>query len=155
MQVLRGYGVGILVSTKVKPTEASYTLSDPSEVGQFLEALVEWGEGAWNKWHEAPECVGWRARAQTDTQTSSGVSDAGAAAAVSMARSSMAQSAMIQSSAAARSSLSQPRPADSGQSGDSVHSGHSSGTQAGLGQTSSLARDNLAAQAMLFDTASC
>ncbi|KAK7321171.1 hypothetical protein VNO77_31530 [Canavalia gladiata] len=38
----RGQGIGILVSKIPKETYASYTLQDPSEVGQFLRHLVEW-----------------------------------------------------------------------------------------------------------------
>ncbi|KAK7301226.1 hypothetical protein RJT34_12087 [Clitoria ternatea] len=38
----RGQGIGILVSKIPKETDASYTLQDPSEVGQFLRHLVEW-----------------------------------------------------------------------------------------------------------------
>ncbi|KAL5078589.1 hypothetical protein RYX36_007010 [Vicia faba] len=38
----RGQGSGILVSKIPKETKASYTLQDPSEVGQFLQHLVEW-----------------------------------------------------------------------------------------------------------------
>ncbi|XP_058744577.1 probable trehalose-phosphate phosphatase C [Vicia villosa] len=38
----RGQGSGILVSKIPKETNASYTLQDPSEVGQFLQHLVEW-----------------------------------------------------------------------------------------------------------------
>lgn len=38
----RGYG--ILVSPIPKETKAFYSLRDPSEVQQFLEALVQWGE---------------------------------------------------------------------------------------------------------------
>lgn len=39
----RQLGAGILVSTKVKPTAAAYTLRDPDQVGQFLGRLVDWG----------------------------------------------------------------------------------------------------------------
>ncbi|KAF7829922.1 putative trehalose-phosphate phosphatase J [Senna tora] len=38
----RGQGIGIVVSTVPKQTEASYTLQDPSEVQQFLRRLVDW-----------------------------------------------------------------------------------------------------------------
>ncbi|CAK8537503.1 unnamed protein product [Lathyrus sativus] len=38
----RGQGSGILVSKIPKETNASYTLQDPSEVGEFLQHLVEW-----------------------------------------------------------------------------------------------------------------
>ncbi|KEH34903.1 putative trehalose-phosphatase [Medicago truncatula] len=38
----RGQGVGILVSSVPKETDASYTLQDPSEVEHFLRRLVEW-----------------------------------------------------------------------------------------------------------------
>ncbi|XP_058761504.1 probable trehalose-phosphate phosphatase H [Vicia villosa] len=38
----RGQGVGILVSSVPKETDASYTLQDPSEVENFLRRLVEW-----------------------------------------------------------------------------------------------------------------
>jgi len=37
----QGNGFGILVSTKAKPSEADYSLRDPSEVLQFLNKLVE------------------------------------------------------------------------------------------------------------------
>lgn len=38
----RGQGIGILVSKITKETDASYTLQDPTEVGQFLRHMVEW-----------------------------------------------------------------------------------------------------------------
>ncbi|GAU34374.1 hypothetical protein TSUD_217140 [Trifolium subterraneum] len=38
----RGQGSGILVSKIPKETNASYTLQDPSEVGEFLRHLVDW-----------------------------------------------------------------------------------------------------------------
>nr|ADK11431.1 trehalose-6-phosphate phosphatase [Medicago sativa] len=38
----RSQGCGILVSKISKETNASYTLQDPSEVGQFLRHLVDW-----------------------------------------------------------------------------------------------------------------
>nr|AFK47239.1 unknown [Medicago truncatula] len=38
----RGQGCGILVSKISKETNASYTLQDPSEVGEFLRHLVDW-----------------------------------------------------------------------------------------------------------------
>mmetsp|Transcript_172 Transcript_172/g.543 ORF Transcript_172/g.543 Transcript_172/m.543 type:complete len:301 (-) Transcript_172:64-966(-) len=40
----RGCGVGILVSSIVKPTEAQFTLQDTAEVQAFLEKLVSWGK---------------------------------------------------------------------------------------------------------------
>ena len=39
-----GTGVGILVSTKVKPTCASYSVRDPQDVLQFLCMLADWGK---------------------------------------------------------------------------------------------------------------
>ncbi|MCH82783.1 putative trehalose-phosphate phosphatase J-like, partial [Trifolium medium] len=38
----RGQGSGILVSKIPKETNASFTLQDPSEVGEFLRHLVDW-----------------------------------------------------------------------------------------------------------------
>ncbi|GAB4813437.1 hypothetical protein N2152v2_000483 [Parachlorella kessleri] len=55
----RQLGVGILVSTKMKPTAAAYTLRDPAEVGQFLGRLAEWGCTAANQWHGRGGCKGW------------------------------------------------------------------------------------------------
>jgi trehalose 6-phosphate phosphatase len=40
-----GTGCSILVSTKCKPTVASHTLTDPSQVLTFLNKLADWGEG--------------------------------------------------------------------------------------------------------------
>ena len=37
-----GTGLGVLVSTKVKPTQAEYSVKDPGEVLQFLGKLAEW-----------------------------------------------------------------------------------------------------------------
>lgn len=53
-------GFGILVSTKVKPTAAAYTLRDPAEVQRFLSLLVEWGKGSGNGWFRNPTCLGWK-----------------------------------------------------------------------------------------------
>lgn len=41
-EVLRGRGLGILVSSVPKETKASYSLKDPSEVMEFLKLLVSW-----------------------------------------------------------------------------------------------------------------
>lgn len=40
----KGYGLGIVVTTKPKPSEALFSLRDPSEVKDFLEKLVRWKE---------------------------------------------------------------------------------------------------------------
>lgn len=41
---VQGKGFGILVSTKAKPSEADYSLRDPSEVLQFLHKVIEWNK---------------------------------------------------------------------------------------------------------------
>ncbi|XP_078446140.1 putative trehalose-phosphate phosphatase F [Wolffia australiana] len=41
-EVLRGRGVGILVSSLPKESKASFSLRDPSEVKEFLKMLVSW-----------------------------------------------------------------------------------------------------------------
>lgn len=56
----RDNGVGILVSTKVKKTEAVYRVRDPTEVMTFLTSLVRWGQSSENAWHHAQGCSGWR-----------------------------------------------------------------------------------------------
>lgn len=38
----KGQGFGILVSKIPKETSATYSLQEPSEVGEFLQRLVEW-----------------------------------------------------------------------------------------------------------------
>lgn len=53
-------GFGILVSSKVKATEATYTLRDPSAVQEFLSRMVEWGSSQQNKWHSEQKCNGWQ-----------------------------------------------------------------------------------------------
>jgi trehalose-phosphatase len=37
---LRDRGVGIVVRDEARPTQASYALEDPAEVGAFLEGLL-------------------------------------------------------------------------------------------------------------------
>ena len=44
---------------QAKATEAAYTLQDPSEVMQFLELMVKWGQSPDNAWAEAASCTGW------------------------------------------------------------------------------------------------
>mmetsp|Transcript_3932 Transcript_3932/g.13824 ORF Transcript_3932/g.13824 Transcript_3932/m.13824 type:complete len:302 (+) Transcript_3932:218-1123(+) len=39
-----GCGRGVLVSTKVKPTQAHYSVKDPTEVLEFLRLLSRWGK---------------------------------------------------------------------------------------------------------------
>ncbi len=56
----RGLGTGILVSTRVKPTDARYTLTNPDDVQRFLGQLVEWGRTPHNAWHRVGSCNGWR-----------------------------------------------------------------------------------------------
>lgn len=55
-----GLGLGILVSSKVKPTDAVYTVKDPSEVQQFLSQLIQWGASSNNGWHTSKACLGWQ-----------------------------------------------------------------------------------------------
>lgn len=45
-----GPGIGVLVSSKVKATDAQFTLQDPVDVDVFLSKLVAWGRGSGNKW---------------------------------------------------------------------------------------------------------
>jgi trehalose 6-phosphate phosphatase len=53
-------GAGILVSSKVKNTEGSWTLRDPGDVAAFLQRLVAWGQTEANVWHARGGCNGWR-----------------------------------------------------------------------------------------------
>lgn len=53
-------GYGILVSSKMKATEAAYTVKDPAEVARFLSRLVHLGQGPANGWRAAAACNGWR-----------------------------------------------------------------------------------------------
>lgn len=57
-------GLGILVSSKAKPTDAVFTVRDPAEVQQFLSQLVEYGRSAGNGWHARGSCKGWAPAAQ-------------------------------------------------------------------------------------------
>lgn len=53
-------GVGILVSTKAKPTAAAYTVRDPDEVAAFLKMLVQFGTSCANGWwNHKDACNGW------------------------------------------------------------------------------------------------
>lgn len=53
-------GVGILVSTKAKPTAAAYTVRDPDEVAAFLKMLVQFGTSCANGWwNHQDTCNGW------------------------------------------------------------------------------------------------
>uniref|UniRef100_A0A061R3J9 Trehalose 6-phosphate phosphatase n=1 Tax=Tetraselmis sp. GSL018 TaxID=582737 RepID=A0A061R3J9_9CHLO len=54
-----GTGIGILVSSKAKPTSAAYHLRHPEEVGEFLHRLVDWGHDEGNGWHSNAHCNGW------------------------------------------------------------------------------------------------
>lgn len=61
-QALQGpnNGVGILVSTKVKPTAAAFTVRDPDEVAAFLKMLVQFGTSCANGWwNHQDACNGW------------------------------------------------------------------------------------------------
>ena len=46
----------------MKPTDACYTLQDPSEVMAFLDRLVLWGGTHSNVWHAKKACLGWKLR---------------------------------------------------------------------------------------------
>jgi trehalose 6-phosphate phosphatase len=53
-------GVGILVSTKAKPTAAAFTVRDPDEVAAFLKMLVQFGTSCANGWwNHKDACNGW------------------------------------------------------------------------------------------------
>eukprot|EP00879_Flechtneria_rotunda_P004952 GHRR01005226.1.p1 GENE.GHRR01005226.1~~GHRR01005226.1.p1 ORF type:complete len:424 (+),score=131.44 GHRR01005226.1:209-1480(+) len=53
-------GIGILVSTKAKPTAAAFTLRDPEEVSAFLNMLVQYGTSCANGWWKHKDaCNGW------------------------------------------------------------------------------------------------
>lgn len=47
---------------QIKPTDACYTLQDPSEVMAFLDRLVGWGGTHANVWHAKKACLGWKLR---------------------------------------------------------------------------------------------
>lgn len=47
----RTSGVGILVSSKAKPSVATFSLRDPVEVLKFLQKLANWGRELHNGWH--------------------------------------------------------------------------------------------------------
>lgn len=54
------HGVGILVSTKAKPTAAAFTVRDPDEVAAFLKMLVQFGTSCANGWwNHQDTCNGW------------------------------------------------------------------------------------------------
>ena len=52
--------LNVNVHVQMKPTDASYTLQDPSEVMAFLDRLVTWGATDANVWHAAKSCQGWK-----------------------------------------------------------------------------------------------
>lgn len=53
-------GIGILVSTKAKPTAAAFTVRDPEEVAAFLKMLVQYGTSCANGWWSHQNaCNGW------------------------------------------------------------------------------------------------
>ena len=54
-------GYGILVSSKVKETAASFTVRSPEEVGRFLRGLVDWAETENNGWRTRGDTSLWRA----------------------------------------------------------------------------------------------
>ncbi|KAK9820682.1 hypothetical protein WJX74_005534 [Apatococcus lobatus] len=56
---LRSDGLGILVSSKAKPTAATYALQDPVAVSRFLSQLVAWGHTPDNDWQSCRGCNGW------------------------------------------------------------------------------------------------
>lgn len=59
-KALQGAGIGILVSTKAKPTAAAFTVQDPEEVAAFLRMLVQFGTSCANGWWSHQDaCHGW------------------------------------------------------------------------------------------------
>jgi trehalose 6-phosphate phosphatase len=52
-------GLGILVSSKAKATDAVFTVRDPGEVQQLLARLVEYGASGGNGWRARGSCKGW------------------------------------------------------------------------------------------------
>jgi hypothetical protein len=44
---------------QAKPTEAVYTLKDPTEVQTFLSKIIAWGHTPANAWHVKQSCTGW------------------------------------------------------------------------------------------------
>lgn len=59
-KALQDSGIGILVSTKAKPTAAAFTVRDPEEVAAFLKMLVQYGTSCANGWWSHQDaCNGW------------------------------------------------------------------------------------------------
>ena len=56
-------GVGVLVTSRPKPSAASYSLRDPGEVLVFLSRLAAWGASPASGWHAVGGCTGWTLRA--------------------------------------------------------------------------------------------
>lgn len=104
----RTSGFGILVSSRVKPTEAKFTLQDPTEVMTFLERLVTWGASSSNGWHSIRGCIGWKLTAPGATSAHAMLAHATSAhAVISYATSAEASSAEA-SSAPAPTAVSAP-----------------------------------------------
>ena len=59
-KALQDAGIGILVSTRAKPTAAAFTVRDPEEVAAFLKMLVQFGTSCANGWWSHQDaCNGW------------------------------------------------------------------------------------------------
>ena len=78
-------GVGVLVSSKAKPSAARFSLRDPGEVLVFLSRLAAWGaseESGWASEEHRGGCVGWRPRlSEVDVSALPAAAAASAAAA--------------------------------------------------------------------------
>jgi trehalose 6-phosphate phosphatase len=77
---LQGHsGIGILVSTRVKPTAAAFTVRDPDEVAAFLKMLVQYGMSCANGWWQHQDaCNGWApAHLRHSNSAPAGLSQAG------------------------------------------------------------------------------
>lgn len=53
----------VIAELQAKPTDAKFTLKDPSEVMAFLTRLVQWGSTQDNAWHAKQSCTGWALKA--------------------------------------------------------------------------------------------
>ncbi len=62
----------ISIFVQAKPTEAVYTLRDPTEVQMFLSRIIAWGHTPANAWHRKQSCTGWALDPSLETPRSNG-----------------------------------------------------------------------------------
>ena len=110
-----------LAELQAKPTDAKFTLKDPSEVMAFLTRLVQWGNTHDNAWHAKQSCTGWALKASGPSTSNTDAAASAHTAAGSIADEVSTSYSNIPANRTHSSQHNQQQHSDNDAAADSMH----------------------------------